>query len=154
MKTIRTPIAERMEMMKEGTGELMNPIYFKSIVRSLRYMTSTRPDIVYEVGLISRFIEKSQQSHLLAAKRVLRYISGTSDYEIMYSHTEELCLTGYTDSDWVGDVKTRKSISGYAFYLGDGVVSWSWSSKKQHVVALSTAEAEHIAVTIAACQAV
>ncbi|CAM8915543.1 unnamed protein product [Rhodiola kirilowii] len=152
MKAVRTPVAERMEMMKEGTGELVNPTYFKSIVASLRYLTSTRPDIVYGVGLISRFMEKPQQSHLLAAKRILRYISGTSDYGIMYSHTEEFCLTGYTDSDWAGDVETRKSTSGYAFYLGDGVVSWS--SKKQQVVALSTAEAEYIAVTTAACQAV
>ncbi|CAM8990990.1 unnamed protein product [Rhodiola kirilowii] len=152
MKAVRTPVAERMEMMKEGTGELVNPTYFKSIVGSLRYLTSTRPDIVYGVGLISRFMEKPQQSHLLAAKRILRYISGTIDYGIMYSHTEEFCLTGYTDSDWAGDVETRKSTSGYAFYLGDGVVSWS--SKKQQVVALSTAEAEYIAVTTAACQAV
>ncbi|CAM8956645.1 unnamed protein product [Rhodiola kirilowii] len=152
MKAVRTPVAERMEMMKEGIGELVNPTYFKSIVGSLRYLTSTRPDIVYGVGLISRFMEKPQQSHLLAAKRILRYISGTSDYGIMYSHTEEFCLTGYTDSDWAGDVETRKSTSGYAFYLGDGVVSWS--SKKQQVVALSTAEAEYIAVTTAAYQAV
>ncbi|CAM8980304.1 unnamed protein product [Rhodiola kirilowii] len=127
MKAVRTPVAERMEMMKEGTGELVNPTYFKSIVGSLRYLTSTRPDIVYGVGLISRFMEKPQQSHLLAAKRILRYISGTSDYGIMYSHTEEFCLTGYTDSDWAGDVETRKSTS---------------------------AEAEYIAVTTAACQAV
>ncbi|CAM8958294.1 unnamed protein product [Rhodiola kirilowii] len=152
MKAVRTPVAERMEMMKEGTGELVNPTYFKSIVGSLRYLTSTRPDIVYGVGLISRFMEKLQQSHLLAAKRILRYISGTIDYGIMYSHTEEFCLTGFTDSDWAGDVETRKSTSGYAFYLGDGVISWS--SKKQQVVALSTAEAEYIAVTTAACQAV
>ncbi|CAM8968524.1 unnamed protein product [Rhodiola kirilowii] len=138
--------------MKEGTGEFVNPTYFKSIVGSLRYLTSTRPDIVYGVGIISRFMEQPKQSHLLVAKRILRYISGTSDYGIMYSHTEEFCLTGYTDSDWAGDVETRKSTSGYVFYLGDGVASWL--SKKQHVVALSTAQAKYIAVTTAACQAV
>ncbi|CAM8982129.1 unnamed protein product [Rhodiola kirilowii] len=138
--------------MKEGTGELVNPTYFKSIVGSLRYLTSTRLDIVYGVGLISRFMEQPQQSHLLVAKRILRYISGTSNYGIMYSHTNEFCLTGYTDGDWAGDVEIWKSTSGYALYLRDGVVSWS--SKKQHVVALSKAEAEYIAVTTAACQAV
>ncbi|CAM8908570.1 unnamed protein product [Rhodiola kirilowii] len=145
-------VAERLEMMKEGTGELVNLTYFKSIVGSLRFLTSTRPDIVYRVELISRFIIQPQQSHLLAAKRILRYISGTSDYGIMYSHMNEFCLIGYIDSDWVGDVETRKSTSGYAFYLGNGVVSWS--SKKQQVVALSTAEAEYIVVTTAAYQAV
>ncbi|CAM8895114.1 unnamed protein product [Rhodiola kirilowii] len=110
--------------MKEGTGELMNPTYFKSIVGSLHYLTSTRPDIVYGVGIISRFMEQPQQSHLLAAKRILRYINGTSDYGIMYSHTNVFCLTGYTDSDLAGDVETRKT------------------------------EAEYIAVTTATCQAV
>ncbi|CAM8926681.1 unnamed protein product [Rhodiola kirilowii] len=58
MKAVRTPIAERMEMMKEGTGELVNPTYFKSIVESLRYLTSTRPHIIYRVRLISRFMEQ------------------------------------------------------------------------------------------------
>ncbi|CAM8934013.1 unnamed protein product [Rhodiola kirilowii] len=76
-------------------------------------------------------MEQPQQSHLLAVKCILRYISGTSDYGIMYSHTEEFCLIGYIDSDWAGDVETQKSTSGYAFYLRDGVVSWS--SKKQQV---------------------
>ncbi|CAM8953635.1 unnamed protein product [Rhodiola kirilowii] len=99
MKAVRTPVAERMKMMKEGTRELVNPTYFKSIAGSLRYLTSTRPNIVYGVGLISRFMEQPQQSHFLAAKRILRYISGTSDYGIMYCHTDEFCLTGYTDSD-------------------------------------------------------
>ncbi|CAM8940558.1 unnamed protein product [Rhodiola kirilowii] len=152
MKAVRTPVAERLEMMKEGTIELVNPTYFKSIVGSLRFLTSTIPDIVYGVGLISRFMEQPHQSHLLAAKGILRYICGTSDYRIMYSHTEELCLTSYIDSYEAGDVETRKSTSGYAFYLGDGVVSWS--SKKQHAIALSTAEVEYITVTTTACQVV
>ncbi|CAM8933847.1 unnamed protein product [Rhodiola kirilowii] len=152
MKAVQTPVPKRMEIMKEGIGDLVNPTYFESIVGSLRYLTSTRPDIVYELGHIIRFMEQPQQSHLIAAKRILRYISGTSDYRIMYSHTEEFCLIGYTDSDWTGYVETRKSTSGDAFYLGDGVVSWS--SKKKQVVDLSTAEAEYIALTTAACQAV
>lgn len=96
---IRTPIAEHLEMKKEGTGELVNPTYFKSIVGSLRYLTSTRLNIVYGVGLISRFMERTHPSHLHAAKRILRYVSGTRDHEILYTYYDNFSLLGYTDSD-------------------------------------------------------
>ena len=152
LKPIRTPVIERLELKKEGTGELVNPTYFKSIVGSLRYLASTRPDITYGVGIISRFMEKPYQSHLQAAKRILRYVSGTRDHGILYSYTDNFDLLGYTDSDWAGDTETRKSTSGYAFFLGSGVISWS--SKKQQVVALSTAEAEYMALASGACQAI
>lgn len=108
--------------------------------------------IVYGVGLISRFMESPRQSHWQAAKRILRYVKGTIDEGIFYSSSNELELIGYTDSDWASETETRKSTSGYAFHLGTGV--FSWSSKKQQVVALSTAEAEYIAATSCATQAV
>ncbi|XP_074287754.1 secreted RxLR effector protein 161-like [Silene latifolia] len=127
--TIRTPVAERTEMKKEGSGEFVNPTYFKSVVGSLRYLTSTRHDIVYGVGLITRYMEKPRQSHLQAAKRILRYVNSTRDHGILYTNSSTLKLVGYTDSDWAGDLDTRKSTSSYVFYLGDGVISWS--SKKQ-----------------------
>ena len=66
--TIRTPIAEQLEMKNEDIGELVNPTYFKGIVGSLRYLSSTRPNIVYGVKIIRRFMKKSYQSHLQAAK--------------------------------------------------------------------------------------
>ena len=118
---------------------------------SLRYLTSTRPDITYGVGLISRFMESPRQSHLQAAKRILRYVQGTQSDGIFYSSSHDNNLVGYTDSDWAGDTIQRRSTSGYAFYLGSGV--FSWSSKKQQVVALSTAEAEYMAATSSATQA-
>ena len=152
LKPIRTPVAERLKLKKDGCGELINPTYFKSIVGSLRYLTCTRPDITYGMGIISRFMETPRQSHLQAAKWILRYVSGTLDNGIFYSYSNNFRLVGYTDSDWVGDAETQKSTSGYAFFLGSG--SFSWSSKKQQVVALSSAEAEYMAATSTACQAV
>ena len=65
--TIRTPIAKRLEIKKEDIGGLVNPTYFKGIIESLRYLTSTRLDIVYGVGIISQFMEKPYQSHLQVA---------------------------------------------------------------------------------------
>jgi len=82
----------------------------------------------------------------------LRYIAGTTGHGIWYSRVSNFILTGFTDSDWAGSTDDRKSTSGFVFNLGSGAVSWS--SKKQEVVALSTSEAEYIAATSTACQAV
>jgi len=97
-------------------------------------------------------MEEPYACHLQGAKRILRYIKGTLIEGIFYANIKVVKLVGYTDSDWVGDVETRKSMSGYTFHLGTGAISWS--SKKQPVVALSTAEAEYMAVTSCATQTV
>ena len=82
----------------------------------------------------------------------MRYVSGTKDLGIMYSTSENFKLIGYTDSDNGGSIDDRKSTSGYTFHFGTGVVSWD--SKKQPIVTLSSAEAEYVAATSVACQAV
>lgn len=87
-----------------------------------------------------------------AAKRILRYIKGTQSHGILYTLVEECALVGYTDSDWASDVEEHKSTSGYVFHMGSAALSWS--SKKQQVVALSTAEVEYMAAASCACQAV
>ncbi|XP_026458704.1 uncharacterized protein LOC113359253 [Papaver somniferum] len=133
-KPILTPVESRLKLTKEGTGELVNPTDFKCLLGSLRYLISTRPDIVFGVRLFSRFMESPKQSHLQAAKSILRYICGTIDYGIFYNSTETMNLVEYTDNDWVGDIEERKSTSGFAFDIGSGY--FSWSSKKQQVVAL------------------
>jgi hypothetical protein len=90
--------------------------------------------------------------HLQAAKRILRYLKGTINYGIFYKKNENKQLIAYTDSDYAGDLTDRKSTSGYVFMLSGGAVSWS--SKKQPIVTLSTTEAEFVAATACACQAV
>ncbi|XP_069148053.1 uncharacterized protein [Solanum lycopersicum] len=99
-----------------------------------------------------RFMHNPSKLHLGAAKRVLRYIAGTTEHGIWYSKVTNFTLTGFTDSDYAGNIDDRKSTSGFLFNLGSGAISWS--SKKQEVVALSTSKAEYIAATSAACQAV
>ena len=106
----------------------MDPMLFKRLVGSLMYLTATRPDIMYGVSLISRFMESQKDSHWQAGKRILRYVIGTKDLGIMYSTSKKFKLIGYTDSDNGGNIDDRKSTSGYAFYFGTGVVSWA--SKK------------------------
>ncbi|XP_050241952.1 secreted RxLR effector protein 161-like [Quercus robur] len=116
------------------------------------YLTTTRPDIMYSVSLISRYMENPTKIHLLAAKRILRYLQGTRDFGLFYKKGEKSDLLGFTDSDYAGDQDDRRSTSDYVFMLGTGVVSWS--SKKQPIVTLSTTEAEFVVATACACQAI
>ena len=106
---------------------------------SLMYLTATRPNIMHDVSLISRFMEKPKDAHWQAAKIILRYVKGTKRFGILYTASECSDLVGYTDSDWAGSVDDRNSTSGYVFHMGSGAISWA--SKKQPIVALSTAEA-------------
>ncbi|XP_071921816.1 secreted RxLR effector protein 161-like [Coffea arabica] len=90
--------------------------------------------------------------HLLAAKRILRYLQGTRNLGIYYKKGEKSNLVGYTDSDYAGDQDDGRSTSGYVFMLGTGAICWS--SKKQPIVTLSSTEAEFVAATACACQAI
>ncbi|KAL5758668.1 hypothetical protein ACOSP7_021279 [Xanthoceras sorbifolium] len=115
------------------------------------YLTATRPDILNTVSILSRFMHCASEWHLKAAKRVLRYVKGTCDFGIKFTRSKEFKLVGFSDSDWGGSIDDMKSTSGYCFTLGSGV--FSWSSKKQEIVAQSTAEAELIAATATVNQA-
>jgi len=91
--------------------------------------------------------------HMMAVKRILRYVAGTTHYGLHYwRKTKEARLIGYSDSDLAGDIDTRKSTSGTLFFLGNNLVSWQ--SLKQRVVAQSSCEAEYGAATTAATQGI
>jgi len=95
------------------------------------------------VGMVGRFQSAPKQSHLLAVKRILKYLKGTSNFGLWYPRSSTLTVTAYTDAHWAGNIDDRKSTSGNAFFLGDCLVSWL--SKKQSSISLSTTEAEYIA---------
>lgn len=130
----------------------MDETYFKQIGGSLMYLTATRPDLMFIVSLISRYMGKPTELHFQAVKRVLRYLNGTTNFEIFYKKGGSKSLIGYTDRDYAGDVEDRKSTSGYVFMLGSRAIAWS--SKKQPIVTLSTIEAEFVAVASCASQAI
>ena len=116
-------------------------------------MTHTRPDLLYSVGILSRYMETPTSDHLSATNRILRYVKGTIDFGLIYLKCQiQDALFGYSDSDFAGDVDDRRSTTGYAFFIGSSIVSWG--SIKQKMVALSSCEAEYITATSATCQGV
>ncbi|KAL0360219.1 UNVERIFIED_CONTAM: Retrovirus-related Pol polyprotein from transposon TNT 1-94 [Sesamum radiatum] len=128
---VSTPTEFGLKLNKDYEGKKDSTLY-KQIVGSLMYLTATRPDIMYSVSLISRYMENPTEMHLLGAKRILRYLQGTRDYGLFYRKGEKPTLLGFTDSDYAGDQDDRRSTSGYVFMLGTGAISWS--SKKQRIV--------------------
>lgn len=90
---------------------------YRSLIGSLLYLTASRPDILYVVNLLSRFMHSPRETHFTAAKRVLRYIKGTSTLGIFFPTSAEktVKLVGYSDSDWGGCIVDSKSTSGYLF---------------------------------------
>jgi len=150
--SVRNPIVPGCKLVKDEGGVKVDNTHFKQMVGSLMYLTATRPDMMFVVSLISRYMENPTELHLQVAKRVLRYLKGTLDFGIFYNKGRNNDLVAYTDSDYAGDLGDRKSTSGYVFLLSSGTISWL--SKKQPVVSLSTTEAEFIVAASYACQIV
>lgn len=148
---VRTPMPTASKLRHDSQSEVVNPTLYKSLVGSLRNPTLTRPNIMYVVGIVSRHMEEPKQEHYTAAKRILRYMQGSVNYGLHYTSSEDPRLVGYTDTDYGGDLDERKSTSAYMFTIGSA--AFSWSSKKQPVVALISCEAEYIAAVSCACQA-
>ena len=144
-KPVSTPRDMNVQLEKEDGSESVDQTLYQSIVGALLYVSmATRPDIAQAVGAVSRYSADPKQTHLTAAKRILRYLKGTTELVLTYRCVDgNLCC--FSDSDWAGDVDTRHSTSGYILTLGGCAISWN--SKLQRVTALSTAEAEFIAVS-------
>ena len=150
-KPVTTPLGGHCKLSKsscpstEEENKKMVVIPYSSAVGSLMYaMVCTRPDIAHTVGVVSRFLSNPGKQHWEAVKWIFRYLRRTSKLCLSFGRGK-LVLEGYTDADMAGDLDGRKSTSGYLFTFAGGAVSWQ--SKLQKCVALSTTEAEYIAVT-------
>ena len=139
-------VARISSTTKEDQGSNFPVEFYQSAVGSLMYaMLGTRPDIAYAVGLVSQFNHAPHWDHWVAVKRIFRYLAATKELGLRYG-TSNLS-GGYSDADW-GSGEDRKSIGGFVFLLNGGAISWT--SKKQSSIALSTTEAEYMAMTQAA----
>ncbi|KAK2578631.1 hypothetical protein KPH14_003657 [Odynerus spinipes] len=139
----KTPLDSQTDLNESKNSEPANKLEYQSMLGSLMYLsTATRPDISYAVSKLSQFSNDPRKIHVTAAKRVFRYLKGTSDYSLKYSReSEDLRIS--TDASWNSE-KGARSYSGYDVRLGQAVIGWK--SRKQELVALSTCEAEIIAI--------
>ena len=121
---------------------------YRSLLGNLQYLSAvSRPDLSFVVSNLSHFLANPGKPHWLGAKRLLRYLKGMSDFRLTFARTSSFSLSCFSDSDWGSDADDRRSVAGYCFHLGVGLVSWS--SKKQQTVALSSAEAEYMGLSSA-----
>ena len=100
-----------VKLSSDLAGVKVNPTLYRSIIGSLLYLTASRLDISFSVGVCAHFQAASKESHMTAVKRIIRYVNGTSDYGIWYSKDSNDCLADYSDADWAGCVDDRKSTS-------------------------------------------
>lgn len=165
---VKNPIVPGTVLSKLGSKNVDATLY-KQLVGCLMYLTVTRPDLMFVVCLISRYMADPKEEHMMIAKRVLRYLKGTLDFGVYYKKSTNVNLLGYTDSHYTGDendrnllgytdsdyardIDDRKSTSGYVFLLSGAAICWS--SRKQGIVTLSSTEAEYVAATACACHGV
>ncbi|CAH9082806.1 unnamed protein product [Cuscuta europaea] len=127
-------------------GELLtDATEYRSMVGALQYLTLTRPDITYAVHLVSQFMHAPRTTHMLAVKRIFRYLQGTIDHGLwLQTSAHPIRILAYSDADWVGCPDSFRSTTGFAIFLGPNLVSWK--SKKQPTVSKSSTEAEYRAI--------
>ncbi|KAH9704464.1 Integrase catalytic domain-containing protein [Citrus sinensis] len=138
-----TPMSTTIKLDKDEKGKEVDIKTYRGMIGSLLYLTASRPDIMFSVCLCARFQSCPKESHMLAVKRIFRYLIGTINLGLWYPRGTHIDLTCYSDADFAGYKVDRKSTSGTCHFLGHSLVSWF--SKKQNSVALSTTEAEYIA---------
>lgn len=138
-------LSREMSPRTEEDRERMKQVPFRELIGSLQFLAQcTRPDICHALSVVSSFCENPGDAHWVAAKRILRYLKGTKDLKLVYSKQSENRLDAFTDADWGNDLDTRRSTSGYVFIKNGGAITWS--SRRQPTVALSTTEAEYMAL--------
>jgi hypothetical protein len=148
-KSCATPCLPHHHLLKDDGQPYSNPQHYRSIVGALQYLTFTRPDIAFSVNQACQFMHNPMVSHVVAVKRILRYLKGTLHLGLHF-HPGPLHLQAYSDADWAGDPNDRRSVSGSLVYFGSSPISWA--SKKQHTVSRSSTEAEYRALAITAAE--
>jgi hypothetical protein len=144
-KPIKSPCPSGSQLSRYDGEPLSNPTPYRQIVGALQYCTLTRLEISFSVNQLCQHLHHPSSTHWTVAKRVLRYLQGTSDHELHHTKSH-LQLNAFCDSDWAGCPDDRRSTTGFAVFLGDCLVSWS--AKKLPVVSRSSTKAEYRSLAI------
>ncbi|GJU62888.1 retrovirus-related pol polyprotein from transposon TNT 1-94 [Tanacetum coccineum] len=140
-----TLMVDKYKLDEDPQGKAVDPTRYRGMIGTLMYLTSSRPDLVFVVCMCARYQAKPTENHLHAVKRIFRYLRGTINMGLWYPKDSCIPLTAFADADHAGCQDTRKSTSGSMQLLGERLVSWS--SKKQKSTAISSTEAEYIALS-------
>ncbi|GKA46744.1 uncharacterized mitochondrial protein-like protein [Tanacetum coccineum] len=143
VKSASTPIDLGKPLVKDGDADDVDVHLYRSMIGSLMYLTASRPNIMFAVCACARFQVTPKTSHLLAAKRIFRYLKVNQTLGLWYFRDSPFELVAYIDSDYVGATQDRKSTTRGCQFLGNKLISWQ--CKKQTVVATSTTKAEYVA---------
>jgi hypothetical protein len=144
-----TPI-EQNHRLTSASGQPVDREQYQRLVGRLIYLSHTRPDIAFAVSVVSQFMHDPKTHHMEAVNRIIRYLKGCPGRGLLYKSNGSLQVECYTDADWAGSLDDRRSTSGYCTFVGGNLVTWR--SKKQNVVARSTAEAEFRAMAHGICE--
>ncbi|CAJ2655096.1 unnamed protein product [Trifolium pratense] len=144
-----TPMDPNAKLWEEGSVPVDTGRY-QRLVGKLIYLSHTRPDIAFSVSVVSQFMHSPFEEHLEAVYRILRYLKANPGKGLFFKKTNERNVSIFTDADWAGSVTDRRSTSGYCTYVWGNLVTWR--SKKQGVVARSSAEAEFRAMAQGICE--
>ena len=145
VSSVRTPMSPIVKLIVDLLGKSVDPSLYRSMIGSLLYLTASRHDISYSVGVCARYQADPKESHMNALKRIIKYVKTTAEFGVWYSKDTNDVLADYSDADWARNANDRKCTSGGCFYVDNNFVSWM--SKKQNSISLSTTEAEYIATS-------
>ena len=152
-KPVGTPMDKTYFNLSHITTDPTNTSKYRQAIRSLMYlMIGFRPDLVFSIVKLSQHCQNPSKNHWTAVKSLLRQVSGTHDFGILFDGTQSTEIPGFSEADWAGCKTTRNSTSGADFLIAGGAVSWR--SKKQTCVATSKCEAEYIASSDATKEAI
>nr|GEV24951.1 uncharacterized mitochondrial protein AtMg00810-like [Tanacetum cinerariifolium] len=138
-------MVEQAKLKLDLVGKPVDHTDYRSMIGSLMYVTSSRPDIMFSTCMCVRYQANPNEHHVSAVKRIFRYLKWTINLGLRYPKDSGFDLTAYSDANHAGCYLDRKSTSGSVQLLGDKLVCWS--SKKHNCVSISTAESEYVAVS-------
>jgi hypothetical protein len=149
-KPVVTPL-DPSAKLHQDKGQLYEDVSsYRRLSGKLLYWTNTRPDISFATQQLSQFLQKPTMSHYKAACRVVRYLKQHPGKGLFFPRDSDIQVLGYSDADWAGCLDTRRSTSGYCFFIGTSLVSWK--AKKQVTISRSSSEAEYRALSTATCE--
>jgi len=150
-KPISTPMDYSLTLSMAVGSSILDASIYRRLLGRLVYLTNSKPDISFVVSKLSQFLSQPSSIHLQAALHVLRYIKGNPAQVLFFPTQSSLHLTGFSDLGWGAYLDTRRSITGFCFFLGSALVSWK--SKKQATISRSSSEAEYRALAQASYEA-